>query len=110
MLLRLKPGVRLQSLKPQMLIALSAVSAIWQAAGAASLTITSANDSRHGQNSLHYAGAAFDFRTNDLPLRLDPRQLAREVKIALGPDFDVLLEDYGQPNEHLHVEWDPKGA
>ena len=30
------------------------------------------------------------------------------VATNLGPDFDVVLEDKDGPNEHLHVEYDPK--
>lgn len=110
MLLRLKSGVRLQSLKPQMLIALSAVQGVWEAAGAASLTITSADDGTHKGTSLHYRGLALDFRTKDLPPGIDPRRLAAMVKDCLGQHYDVILEDFEGNNEHLHVEYDPKSA
>jgi hypothetical protein len=33
----------------------------------------------------------------------------QEVKGSLGIHFDVVLEGIGTPNEHLHVEYDPKG-
>lgn len=79
----------------------------------ADCTITSANDSKHGANSLHSRDGlcrALDFRTKDFPYREDDSLLefVAKVKESLGQDFDVVLEDHGEINEHLHVEWDPK--
>lgn len=68
------------------------------------VTITSATDGQHMLTSLHYSGSAIDFRTRDLGLsREGLGDLAGELSSALGPDFDVVLED-----THLHVEWQPK--
>lgn len=64
--------------------------------------ITSACDGKHGRNSLHYKGLATDYRTWVICKKLRP-ELANRVRQALGPDFDVVLED-----THLHVEYDPK--
>jgi hypothetical protein len=81
----------------------------------ASCTFTSVNDSKHGIGSLHHCREgkytdglcrAFDVRTKDVTA--NKLYLVQEVKASLGPDFDVVLEDPGGPNEHMHVEHDPK--
>jgi len=69
--------------------------------------ITSANDSTHSTLSLHYKGMALDFRTHDYPG--NKQALLTKIKTNLGQDFDVVLEALGEPNEHLHLELDPKG-
>lgn len=107
--MQLKPGVGLADLAPQMVLAATIVNALMvKQDPLCSCTITSGNDSTHGEHSLHYKGRALDFRTHDF--RGDKGLLRDAVKAALGPDFDVVLEALGEPNEHLHVEYDPKGA
>jgi hypothetical protein len=68
--------------------------------------ITSANDSQHMAESLHYRGAALDFRTKHTGRSKAIADAVQKVLAPLG--FDVLLEDAGGENEHLHVEYDPK--
>jgi hypothetical protein len=70
--------------------------------------ITSANDSRHSTASWHYKGRALDFRTHYEKMNELEQTLRDRVKEALGQDFDVVMEAVGTPNEHLHVEYDPK--
>lgn len=65
-------------------------------------TITSANDGKHMDTSLHYKSRAVDIRVNDRPNSDWPGYrdlLARR----LGPSFQVILE-----KDHLHIEYDPK--
>ena len=71
-------------------------SAIW---------ITSANDSQHMTNSLHYKNKAFDVRIRNIvgDQHSTARSWAAKVSLALGEDYDVILEQ-----DHLHVELDPK--
>lgn len=69
------------------------------------MVVTSGNDSTHSVGSKHYTDEALDFRTK--PLTADQKKaLVVEVKRRLGPDYDVILEDLGQANEHLHIEAD----
>jgi len=97
----LKSSVDLRGLQPQMALAYT-IAATCYAKHGYTCTITSASDSRHGPNSLHYCGKALDIRTRDV--REQARPLLRdEIKEALGPQFDVVLE-----SDHLHVEFDPK--
>jgi hypothetical protein len=70
--------------------------------------ITSARDSTHSANSLHYAGRAIDLRSQHLSPSYKQLVLS-QLKITLGRDWDVLLEDPGTTNEHYHLEYQPKG-
>lgn len=68
------------------------------------IVITSANDSTHGEGSRHYTNEALDFRTHNWPSRESVRWFRRELEEQLGPQFRVLLESEGTPNEHLHAQ------
>lgn len=69
--------------------------------------VTSGNDSKHMKGSLHYEGKALDFRTSNWPMGRQEAILT-EIKRSLGTDYDCLLECMGTPNQHLHIEYDPK--
>ena len=102
----LKAGVRLKDLQPQMVLAAMVVDEIY---GDTECVITSANDGKHGggeKPSKHFQGCALDFRTHNYSN--NKGELRDRIKAALGQDFDVVLEAEGTPNEHLHVEYDPK--
>ena len=73
-----------------------------------SVVVTSGNDGKHMDTSLHYKNLALDFRTGhnwDAPLMSEDeaRELCEELKARLGMGFDVVLE-----KDHAHVEYDPK--
>jgi hypothetical protein len=104
---KLKAGVRLAELCPQMVLAAVVVDGIYAKRGL-ECVITSANDSRHSAASWHYKGRALDFRTHYEALNEQEQEIRDEVKESLGQDFDVVMEAVGTPNEHLHVEYDPK--
>jgi len=104
-MLQFKPNVRVQGLQAQMLLAIRVVEDQMDLYHCDTI-ITSGNDSQHMAESLHYKGAALDFRTKHTGRS---KAIADAVKKILGPlEFDVILEDFGGENEHLHVEWDPK--
>ena len=103
--MRLKAGVRLADLSPQIVLAAIIVQEVYRERGGKT-TITSANDGTHGTLSLHYNGNALDFRTKDF--YGNKQALLLDLKERLGENFDVLLEDEGKPNEHVHLEYDPK--
>lgn len=105
--LRLKENVRLDGIQPQMIIAYMVALGIWARYGV-ELVVTSANDGRHSGTSLHYAGAGSDLRSKTFKPG-EAAIAAQELSAALGDDFDVILEDEGGVNEHIHVEWQPKG-
>jgi hypothetical protein len=98
----IKPGVSLEKLTPQMAVAYTIASFIFQEKAGVPCVITSGDDSKHGPNSLHYEGKALDLRTKHLgPAEVHPVFVA--LRDALGPAFDVVLEE-----DHLHLEYDPK--
>lgn len=66
--------------------------------------ITSANDSKHGVDSLHYKNLAWDLRTNNLD-KDKIEEIARMLRVNLGNDWDIIVE-----TDHLHVEMDRKGV
>lgn len=108
-MIRLKYGVKLNLLVPQMATAITIAYSHYKNFGAGVMTVTSANDSGHIPLSLHYLGRAVDLRLNNLsgiPVADRPR-LAALIATALGDEFDVLHEYAGTSSEHLHVEWDP---
>lgn len=110
--MRLKGNsVRLAELRPQMAFACQVIEYVyeryaqWTQIDSKELVVTSANDSKHGKASLHYQGCALDFRTNNIA---NPKEVTSEIKFRLGGDFDVIFEGEGTPNQHIHVEYDPK--
>lgn len=70
--------------------------------------VTSARDSEHSATSLHYSGDALDFRTRHIPTLEVKQAVTVDLRQRLGRDYDVILESTGTPNEHIHVEYDPK--
>ena len=72
------------------------------------VVVTSGNDSKHMDASLHYKNLALDFRTGhnwETPMMSEEeaREIRDELKARLGMGFDVVLE-----SDHVHVEWDTK--
>jgi hypothetical protein len=106
--MRLKRGVRLDELKPQTVLACLIAEPILKSHGV-ELVVTAGSDGTHKANSKHYSGEAFDIRSHDLDPKLRV-PVVEDLKAALGWDFDVILEDFGGPNEHIHIEYDPKGV
>ena len=103
----LKKGVRLGALQPQVVLGLVVAAGCYGLRDMEEMVVTSCNDSKHGRGSLHYSGNAVDLRTNTAA-RIYVEGLHSDIVLALGVDFDVILEDYGTPNEHIHMEYQPK--
>jgi len=105
-MISLKLGVRVQGLRPEILLAIMVAEGIWLKHDI-ELVITSGIEGKHTRGSEHYSGAAVDIRMNNVP------QILREsvvhlVANSLGDDYDVLWEGAGTLGEHLHIEYDPK--
>ena len=106
--MKLKAGVKLFDIKPQIVLAMIVVEGVYQSFNV-EFVVTSVNDGKHSDGSWHYKGCAFDCRTKQASLDGKEQALRDEIKAALGPDFDVVLEAVGTDNEHVHIEYDPKG-
>lgn len=108
-MLRFKDSVRLGSyLTSQLCLGLVVADQIYESMGVSECWVTSVHDSTHKNDSLHYLGRAVDLRTKTLTSH-QRTEVVIKLKGRLGPlGFDVLLEDKGGPNEHIHIEWDPR--
>ena len=95
----LKPGVKIDKLKPQMALALPIISSIYAKYGYDTI-VTSGNDGTHSNLSLHYEGLALDFRTRHVKTD-DLGPIVAEIRQALDGEFDVVRE-----TTHVHCEWD----
>lgn len=100
-MLKLKEGVRLASLQPQMLVVVLVMNELY-AKNHVDCTITSAADGKHKDHSSHYSGNAMDFRIWGLS---EPqcKVIVSDAQSALGEDFYVLLE-----SDHIHVQYKPR--
>lgn len=100
-MLMLKPGVRVSGLRPEILLAVVVAERAYEAMGV-DCVITACVDGKHSPSSLHYAGAAVDLRTRDVPTE-QRAALAARLRACLGEDHDVILEA-----DHIHIEFQPK--
>lgn len=99
-MIAIKKGVRVEGLRPEILLAIINAND-WFMAEGLKMTITSGTEGRHSNRSKHYIGQAVDLRTNHLG---DGAQLRLRQWIAeLGADYDIVQE-----SSHLHIEFDPK--
>lgn len=105
--MRIKTGVRLHGLRPEMLVVLLVAFQLFELKRGVDTIITSGIDGVHSWGSLHYNGLALDFRTHHIT---DPHAVVRDMADMLGNDYDVVLEAEGKPNAHIHVEFQPKKA
>jgi hypothetical protein len=110
-MLRVKPGVSLSKLVPQMVLAAVVVDQEYAKLGV-DCWITSGDDGEHRTGSLHYVGKALDFRTRHIepPLVTDPSManinLAFRIQERLGAQFRVAFETSTTTRtEHVHAEF-----
>lgn len=99
--MKIKTGVRLTGLQPQMVLAAIIVDGVYQRYGQ-ELVITSGVEGSHSETSRHYAGLAIDCRTryfdpDDIPT------IKAALEEALGDDYLVLFE-----GNHFHIGFKPK--
>lgn len=103
----IKPGVVFKKLKPEIYGLFAYFDTLFKHYGVDAV-ITSANDGRHMKTSKHYEDLAIDLRSKHVDTVGHKLQIVELVRHELGGDYDVLLESMGRPNEHFHVEFDPK--
>ena len=102
MSLRIKHGVSMNGIKPEMVMGINIAHGYFESMGIREMVVTSIVDGRHGSGSLHYVGYAADVRIWAIEsdgLAEFTEGLAEE----LGAEFDVVLE-----KDHIHIEFQPK--
>ena len=99
--MRLKPGVRVLGIRPELVLVLVAAEPLFSKKGV-DLVLTSVIDGKHSRGSLHYAGAAVDLRSRELTSE-EKEEIKVQLALALGADYDVVLE-----RNHFHIEFQPK--
>lgn len=105
-MLTTKPGVRFAIITPALLHMLGAVERLSRGMFALpeeGLVITAGSDGQHVPASRHYKGEAIDLRSKTMSATIR-NGLMSNLRAELGPQFAVLLEDEGRPNEHIHVQ------
>lgn len=106
MALATKPGVQL-STRPEIDYVRRVIDRVWTKYGMTP-TITSGMEAESvHKTQIHYQGLAEDYRTHDIPTQQQKYKMFNEVRTILGADYDVIFEDEGKSNEHLHIEFDP---
>lgn len=92
---------KFDKLHPVMVLAINRIDEIYKDQGK-ELWLTSVNDRTHKDGSKHYDGKAVDCRSHVFE---NPQLVTMYIKNALGPQFTVILEEQGLPNEHIHVQF-----
>ena len=100
-MISIKPGVSLQGLKPEMIVALLIAHSIITTHFGVDCVITSGTDGVHSKRtSKHYVGYGLDLRSRDIPE--DNRQECADlISDALGSEFYVAFE-----TNHFHISYD----
>ena len=93
----IKPGVRLQGIQPEVIIALLIADEVYRE-HQIPLVVTSGQEGPHRDGSLHHQGLAVDLRCPE-SIR---REVAKTLQARLGEEFDVIAEA-----THIHIEFDP---
>ena len=99
--IKIKAGVRVFGLRPELLLAIQIAHSVFQDHAELEMRITSVIDGKHSVGSLHYAGQAVDISIAGL--NTDFGTIKAAIAEALGADYDVVLE-----TDHLHIEFQPK--
>jgi len=99
--MKIKPGVKICGIKPELMLALIVCNDIYRRYGQ-DLVITSVIDGRHSYKSAHYSGNGADLRTRYFKSKI-LKKVVKAIKEALTIDFDVVVED-----DHIHIEYQPK--
>lgn len=104
----IKPGARVEGLKPEIVLAYIEAMDLFRQFGYPCV-LTEGTGGGHKLGSLHLQGLAIDLRTKHIGTRVTKAQLMSRLRDNLGVNYDVLLEYEGGDNEHIHIEYDPKG-
>ena len=102
MYLKLKSGVSMNGVKPELVLGLQVALGYFSSCGINDMVITSLVDGKHSTGSLHYVGYAADLRIWAINEE-DLAEFTEGLAVELGNEFDVVLE-----KDHIHMEFQPK--
>ena len=97
--MKLKSGVKLGQIKPEIVAACLVIEPILKRHGQ-ELIITSCRDGRHSKNSKHYLGYAIDIRIWDLQQHNEVEAVAILLQDALTDEYYVHVEP-----DHIHLQF-----
>lgn len=100
-----KISVSVRGVRPELLSARTIVIQSFQKYGFDCI-VTSCTDGDHAGKSFHYNGLAEDYRTKHVLNLTVKMAIYKDIKAALEPLYDVILEGLGTDNEHIHIEFD----
>lgn len=103
----IKDGVVFKALKPGMYRIAPIIDRIFGYYGLDAV-ITSGNDGKHKDGSLHGKDLAWDLRSHHIPTADVKWKIFNNLKVELGKDYDLLFENQGMANEHFHIEFQPR--
>ena len=107
--MQIKSGVSLLGITPQAVVLLMIANDIYRSEFGIELRLTSGSEGKHGYASLHKSGNAIDIGTRGMQSWTSPEAVSKRLSESSGDEVDVVLEAVGTPNEHIHMEWQPKG-
>ena len=98
--MKIKKGVSILGLKPEMLVALIVADKVINRYTTEGMVITSCVEGKHSKKtSKHYVGYGVDLRSRDIEL-LHRAAVADEIGDALGSEFYVAFE-----KDHYHISY-----
>lgn len=106
-MLVIKNGVNFADLKPEIVRAAWEAEKVYAQELELPFVVTAGRDGKHMAGSKHYDGAAIDARSKTVP-REKLERVWNLLKLRIGLGYDIILEGRDGPNEHFHIEWDPK--
>ena len=101
-------GVNTTGFNQRIIDAFDEMVLVARAVGVHDPIITAGVDAKgHTTGSIHSKGLAVDLRANDMSAA-DAKKYVMALKQALGPGYDVMYENWGTGNTHIHLEYDGK--
>ena len=94
-----KLGVDISRLNREIRRTLNIVENIHKSITNEEAVVSSTYEGNHMPSSLHYKNDAYDISSHQKTKKV----LRSRISLELGPDFDVVSEEY-----HVHIEYDPK--
>ena len=94
----IKPGVKVNGLRPEMIIVLMVATRIWAELGQ-TLVLTEGTGSKHSATSRHYIGMAVDLRTNFFT-DIDKKIAFDKLTSHLDKEYKVVFH-----KTHIHVHF-----